>query len=333
MHVQLTRDRIASLLALARGKRIVIIGDAMLDVYLSGDVERISPEAPVPVVRVKERRYALGGAANVAQNAAVLGCGIDFVAAVGDDANGRILRQMLSSMGAGTESLVTVDRETTVKTRIVARSQQLLRVDEEDDADLSGEDVARLLQVATAALDGADALVLEDYNKGVLVSDVIARTIEVALQRKIPIIVDPKHRNFFAYRGATIFKPNRRELNAAVGATLAMDDLSVLPEIAERLGVDHLLLTLGEHGMTLVSAGGEIGRVPTVAPRGLRCGWSRRYRDGISRCDDGGWRQRAGGGHRGEYRRWYRSRKTRRGYRERGRTPSVRRGARIALVT
>jgi rfaE bifunctional protein kinase chain/domain len=261
----LSRDRLGALLQAAAAKRVAVVGDAMLDVYLRGDVERISPEAPVPVVRVRERRYALGGAGNVAQNVRAVGAACDLVGAIGDDRGGAQLRGMLEAIGAGVGSLVTVDRPTTTKTRIVARSQQVVRVDEEEDADLDGEEVARLLIAVQDAIAGADALVLEDYNKGVLIPRVIDVAMQAARGRKIPVVVDPKYRNFFLYRGATIFKPNRRELEAALGAEVDLEHPEALPSTFARLGVDHLLLTLGERGMALISAGGEIKRVPTVA--------------------------------------------------------------------
>jgi len=261
----LTRDRLLSLLDGASRRRVAVIGDAMLDVYLRGDVERISPEAPVPVVRVRDRRHALGGAANVAQNVRAVGAAVDLIAAIGDDAGGRQLCGMLTAIDAETASLVTVERPTTTKTRIVARSQQVVRVDEEEDADLDGQEVARLLGVVTAAVADADALVFEDYNKGVLVPRVIEAAMAAARAKSIPIVVDPKYRNFFLYRGATIFKPNRRELEAALGADVDLDHPEALPATLARLGVDHLLLTLGERGMALVSAGGVVKRVPTVA--------------------------------------------------------------------
>src|SRR3954471_681107 len=122
----LSRDRLTTLLQAGASRRVAVVGDAMLDVYLRGDVERISPEAPVPVVRVRERRYALGGAGNVAQNVRAVGAACDLVAAVGDDAGGRQLCSMLDEIGANTRSLVVVDRPTTTKTRIVARSQQVV---------------------------------------------------------------------------------------------------------------------------------------------------------------------------------------------------------------
>jgi D-beta-D-heptose 7-phosphate kinase/D-beta-D-heptose 1-phosphate adenosyltransferase len=265
MPLSIARDRLAALLDAARDRRVIVVGDAMLDVYLRGDVERISPEAPVPVVRVRERRHALGGAANVAHNVAALGARCELVAAVGGDRGGEILRTMLREIDAGGGTLVEVDRPTTTKTRIVARSQQLVRVDDEEDADLAAEEVDRLLAVMHAAIARADALVLEDYNKGVLVPRVIAAAIGAARQRGIPVVVDPKYRNFFHYRGATVFKPNRRELEAALGAAVDLDHPEALPETFRRLGVEYLLLTLGERGMALLAPDGSVRRVPTVA--------------------------------------------------------------------
>ncbi len=261
----LSRDRLVALLDVASRTRIAVVGDAMLDVYLHGDVERISPEAPVPVVRVRERRHALGGAGNVAQNVRAVGARCDLVAAIGQDAGARQLCAMLEAIDAGLDSLVTVDRPTTTKTRIVARSQQVVRVDEEEDADLDGEEVERLLLAVRAAVAAADAVVLEDYNKGVLVTRVIDAALHAARDKHVPVVVDPKYRNFFHYRGATIFKPNRRELESALGAAVDLDHPEALPSTFGRLGVEHLLLTLGERGMALISAGGQIKRVPTAA--------------------------------------------------------------------
>jgi D-beta-D-heptose 7-phosphate kinase/D-beta-D-heptose 1-phosphate adenosyltransferase len=261
----ISRERLGQLLSLASRQRIAVVGDAMLDIYLRGDVERISPEAPVPVVRVRERSYALGGAANVAQNAAALGAAVELVGLVGDDAAGDTLSAMLKAIGAPTRSLVRTSRPTTAKTRILARVQQVVRFDDEDDADVAGDDVVRLLRATEEAIAHADVVVLEDYNKGVLVPAVIDRAIALARARNVPIVVDPKYRNFFAYRGATIFKPNRRELEAALGAAMDVEHPETLPATVQRLAVQHLLLTLGERGMILVSADGSVSRVPTTA--------------------------------------------------------------------
>jgi rfaE bifunctional protein kinase chain/domain len=265
----LSHDRLRTLLDAASGLRIAVVGDAMLDVYLHGDVQRISPEAPVPVVRVRERRFALGGAANVAQNVAALGATAELVAVVGSDQGAVRLRKMLSDIGGVTRGLVPTSRPTTTKTRIVARAQQVVRVDEETDDDCTSAEIAKITAAVTRAVRDADALILEDYNKGVLVTKVIEHAIAAALEKKIPVVVDPKYRNFFAYHGATIFKPNRRELEAALGAALDVDDPSTLPGLLERLGVESILLTLSERGMALIERGAgsskDVHRIPTAA--------------------------------------------------------------------
>ncbi len=265
MRPTISRARLQSLLHSARDQHVVVIGDAMLDVYLRGDVDRISPEAPVPVVRVRDRRMALGGAANVAQNVVAVGARCDLVAVVGDDRAGGTLRDHLEAAGIASRSLVTVARPTTTKTRVMARAQQLVRFDEEDDGDLSAPDVALVLGALARALPDATAVVFEDYNKGVLVPAVIEGALALAQARGLPVVVDPKFRNFFAYRGASVFKPNQRELESALGAAVDLEHPAALPTTLRRLGVEHLLLTLGERGMALVSADGVIHRVPTTA--------------------------------------------------------------------
>ena len=261
----ISRDRLIDLLEGGADKRIAIIGDAMLDVYLRGDVDRISPEAPVPVVRVRDRELALGGAANVAQNVDAIGAQPDLICAVGEDAEGQVIKAMLRDLRSDPRSVVTVARRTTTKTRVLARSQQVVRFDEEEDSDISGDEMASLVHAALDAVAQADAIVLEDYNKGVLTPALIAPVIQEAKERNLPIVVDPKYRNFFAYKGATIFKPNRRELESALGAAVEIDHAEALPESIKRLGVDNLLLTLGDAGMALIDATGEVGRVPTTA--------------------------------------------------------------------
>jgi rfaE bifunctional protein kinase chain/domain len=265
MHLTIGRSRLAEILKRVPKARVLVVGDAMLDEYLVGDVERISPEAPVPVVRVRERRHALGGAANVAENVVASGASCRLVATVGSDSAGDRIATMLREFGIDGIGVLRIDRPTTRKTRVVARSQQMVRVDEEDDSDLSTHDIARVISAIENALPSVDAVILEDYNKGVLIPDVITRTIAMARERKVPIVVDPKYRHFFAYRGATVFKPNRRELDSALGAEIDVEHPEAIPTAMERLDVDHLLLTLGERGMMLVSRKGSPKTVPTSA--------------------------------------------------------------------
>jgi D-beta-D-heptose 7-phosphate kinase/D-beta-D-heptose 1-phosphate adenosyltransferase len=259
------RDRLRSLLDAAASRRIAIVGDAMLDVYLHGDADRISPEAPVPVVRVREERAALGGAANVANNVLALRARCELVATVGRDEAGRRVRTMLTAASGDTRGLMESTRRTTTKTRLIAHGQQVVRFDDEDDSECGDAEVKRLLALVDAAVADADAVVLEDYNKGVLIERVIRHAIDAATARRIPVVVDPKYKNFFAFRGATVFKPNRRELEAALGAAVDLDQPAALPEAMSRLGVANLLLTLGERGMALLSEQGDVYRIPTRA--------------------------------------------------------------------
>jgi D-beta-D-heptose 7-phosphate kinase/D-beta-D-heptose 1-phosphate adenosyltransferase len=238
----------------------------MIDRYLYGDTDRLSPEAPVPVVAVRERNAKLGGAANVAANVASMGASCLLVGTVGDDADGAAIRQELVVARLDGKHVVTVaGRPTTSKTRIIARSQQIVRIDEEVDALLDGADLDRLLLSARDALADADALLLEDYNKGALAPGLIADVMALARRRGIPVVVDPKYRQFFAYAGATVFKPNRRELESALGAAVDLQNRNALPEVLARLKVDNLLVTLGAEGMLLVMKGGGSIRIPSIA--------------------------------------------------------------------
>lgn len=262
----LPRDRILDLTGRAAGRHIVVVGDVMLDRYLVGETERLSPEAPVPVVTVRETRSALGGAANVAANVVAIGAGCTLVGLIGDDLHGAAIRAELAAHRIADDSLVaTADRPTTTKTRVIARGQQVVRIDEEVDELVEGEALERLLAGALQALDGADALLLEDYNKGALSPPLIRATIQAARERGVPVVVDPKFRQFFDYAGATVFKPNRRELEAALGAAADLKHREVLPEALGRLGVDNLLLTLGAEGMLLVTRDEAVTHIPSLA--------------------------------------------------------------------
>jgi rfaE bifunctional protein kinase chain/domain len=260
------RERVIALLDAMRQRRITVVGDAMLDIYLIGDVDRISPEAPVPVVTVHDRKYALGGAANVAANVAAIGADVTLVAAVGDDRRGEQLRTELAAAGIRDDGVVVVpDRPTTSKTRVVARNQQLVRIDEEEAALMDGDALGDLRHRLKSSVKHSDAVLLEDYNKGVLTPDVIREGITLSRKRGVPTVVDPKYKHFFDYKGATVFKPNRRELEAALGATVDLEHADALPAVMAKLEVDNLLLTLGPQGMALLDHNGAITRMPTQA--------------------------------------------------------------------
>jgi len=263
---RLTSPRARELLDKAPDVRVLVVGDLMLDRYIIGSVDRISPEAPVPVVRVERESMALGGAGNVAANVVALGAACEVVGCVGDDPEGRILLQRLGELGVGTEGVGTVPgRPTTVKTRIMARHQHVTRVDREDPSDVPAEWVDALMERVVGLLPGTRGVALEDYNKGVLLPSVIKGTIQAGRDRGVPVVVDPKRMRFFEYRGATVFKPNARELEDALGDHLRADDPEWMESVRARLDVENLLLTLGERGMALQSAHEGYLRVPTVA--------------------------------------------------------------------
>ena len=266
MTERITRDRIEALLRKMASTKIVVMGDAMLDVYLVGEVDRVSPEAPVPVVTVHASRHALGGAANVAANVAAMGAECRLVAVVGNDPRGESVRTELGDVRLDPGYLVVDDgRPTTSKTRVVARGQQMLRIDEEIEEPIGARTMEQVVAALERAMRDADALLIEDYNKGMLVPQVIERGMALAKKRGVPVVVDPKFKNFFAYRGATVFKPNRRELELAMGAALDLAHPDALPLSLEKLGVANLLLTLGPQGMILVTKDGEVTRLAAMA--------------------------------------------------------------------
>ena len=259
-------SRVDELLEAMLGLRVLVVGDLMLDRYVLGTVDRVSPEAPVPVVRVEAEWHATGGAANVAANVTSLGARCEIVGCVGDDEDGRALRDTLSAHAIGTEGLhCTPARRTTVKTRVLAQRHQIVRVDREVDNEVEAA-VAAALAVKVGRLAGsADALIVQDYDKGVLTPAVIGAVREAAAAGAVPWVVDPKRRSFFAYEGATVFKPNARELADALGEGVRADDPGWMEATRVRLGCEHLLLTLGDRGMALQSSGRPLTRLGAVA--------------------------------------------------------------------
>jgi D-beta-D-heptose 7-phosphate kinase/D-beta-D-heptose 1-phosphate adenosyltransferase len=263
---RLETGRAEEILGAMQHVRALVVGDLMLDEYVAGVVDRISPEAPVPVVRVEEERWAVGGAANVAANVAALGAVCDVVGVVGDDAGGRRLTEALDALGTRIGGVVVAaDRPTTVKTRVLARSQQVVRFDRETDADV-GDDLAdALISAIRREAPDCQVLILEDYNKGVLTPPVIDAALEAGRMLGIPTVVDPKRLRFFAYAGATVFKPNAKELADALGEHLCPDEPAWMEATRRRLECDTLLLTLGERGVALATRDGRLLRVPAVA--------------------------------------------------------------------
>jgi D-beta-D-heptose 7-phosphate kinase/D-beta-D-heptose 1-phosphate adenosyltransferase len=245
------REMAAALGRMARSS-VLVVGDVMLDEYVWGEVARISPEAPIPVVDVKTRSRAAGGAANAAACVAALGARATLVGVVGEDPEGQVLASMLKG-GSVDARLVPSSRPTTVKTRIIARSQQVVRVDSEDRTPLDPGVESQILDGVRSALGGADAVVISDYAKGLVSPAVASAVIEAARQASTPVVVDPKGSDFAKYRGAAVITPNVSEARQAAG--IQDEDGADLSEVAERLravvGDSALLITRGGEGMSL----------------------------------------------------------------------------------
>lgn len=237
--------------------RLLVVGDAIVDEYVDGVVDRISPEAPVPVLRVTSRHSLSGGAAHVARIAAALGARVDLVAAVGDDEDGRLLRSACDGSGIGTDGVVVVaDRPTTRKTRIVSGPQQIVRLDDERTDPLRPTDHDRVLRSLERS-ERVDAVVVSDYAKGLLDESVLAAVFELARRWNACVLVDPKHRDLSRYCGADIVKLNRDELATAVGRTVPDEDLDAIgacaKEVRDATGATAVVVTLGPSGMAIFS--------------------------------------------------------------------------------
>ena len=257
----MNRERFAEIAAGFPHCRAVVLGDLMLDRYVTGAVDRVSPEAPVPVVLVDDEWNAVGGAANVAANIRAMGAACDVVGVAGADDAARTIARTLEAMGAGCCLVPDGGRSTTVKTRVLAQGQQVVRIDREQTAAVSRDAEAGLKARLGERLPGARVLVLADYNKGVLSPTVIRHALDLATALGVPVVVDPKRRNFFAFGGATVFKPNRGELEAALGEPARPVDPVWMEAVRVRTRCDYLLVTLGAEGMALASPGGRLENV------------------------------------------------------------------------
>jgi len=266
---KLTEDRIHQIIDAVQQSRVAVLGDLMLDRYIWGEVERISPEAPVPVVRLSGESSNLGGAANVAANVATLGADAVLFGIVGDDPEGDQLRELMDKNKFLTDGVVkAISRPTIVKTRIIAGSQHIVRIDKESVERLEHGTLRKLLVRFRAALGSIDAVIMEDYNKGVLTGEFITEVIEACHDAHVPVGVDPKRENFWSYKGVNVFKPNLRELEYAVGKPLKNEEdlIKAGNEVKQKLEVEHLLVTRGREGMALFT-GGDVRMIQTQAQR------------------------------------------------------------------
>ena len=240
------------------GKKIMIVGDVMLDIYMKGKVERISPEAPVPIVSVTETFSRLGGAANVAQNIKALGAEPILCSIIGNDEKSNDLLKLMHEQNMNSSGIVkSNERITTRKVRIISNNAQMLRVDTEDTFDLTKTEHNLLMNEIKNIINNKniDGIILQDYNKGVLTEDIIKDVIALANEKNIPVGVDPKKKNFLAYKNVTFFKPNLKELREGIGISSkeeSIDDIiKAVDSLQEKLNCRYLMTTLSERGVLI----------------------------------------------------------------------------------
>lgn len=246
-----------------RERRVLVVGDVMVDEWIWGSVSRVSPEAPVPVVAVNDHSFTLGGAGNVANNLRALGAQVVFAGAVGADGFAHFVTDLLADEGIGSEGLVTIaDRPTTRKTRVVAHNQQVVRADWEATSPLDAADRVKLAKIVAREASSADAVVLSDYAKGLFSRELV----EAALACPI-VVADPKPQNLELFAGVTCVAPNAHEAEQATGIAIRSDaSLERAGEtLLRRLGCRYVVITRGEHGMSLMGRDGEKLHIPSVA--------------------------------------------------------------------
>lgn len=251
---------IRELLKEFESKTILIVGDVMIDSYVMGKVQRLSPEAPVPIVNLKKEEHRLGGAANVALNIKSLGAKPILCSVVGNDESGAIFYNLLEQEGMSTNGIVqSSERVTTVKKRVLGNNQQLLRIDSENTHDLSSTEWDKFITQLRTILESTkvDGIILEDYNKGVLSKEVIQRVITLAKEKNIPTTVDPKLNNFLEYKGVTLFKPNLKELREGLNRKIDFSDkqsfTEAVSDLEAKLNNEISFVTLSEDGVFIQS--------------------------------------------------------------------------------
>jgi len=268
MQLKLDKKRSDALINGFRQKTILVLGDLMLDEYLFGQVSRISPEAPVPVVEVSEEKHLLGGAANVAWNIASLGARVVPVGVIGKDRPRNTIISEFQKRKISKAGLVEdPKRHTTIKTRIVAHHQQVVRVDREHRQDISPASEARVIARLKKLIPTADAVLIEDYNKGLITDKVLKAALELCRKHKKIVTVDPKFNHFLDFKGVTLFKPNILETERALGIKIAgpQDMLKAGKMLMGKLKTKAVLITAGEKGMYLITGQNNSEHIPTMA--------------------------------------------------------------------
>jgi rfaE bifunctional protein kinase chain/domain len=266
--IKISEKRLLQLKKNFKGKRIAIIGDMMLDIYFWGDVKRISPEAPVPVLEVENEFYRFGGAANCALNIASLNGKAEPIGVIGYDNYGTIFNSLLSEQNISHHGIIEDDtRPTTAKTRVIADSQHIVRIDKESKQTINQLIQNKILDYIKSVIKDLDGIILQDYNKGVLSAPLIALIIELANKNKKLVTVDPKFNNFYEYKNVTVFKPNRKEAEDILGMKIKTDaDISFAGNtLLKKLNAKNILLTLGEGGIAVFEKGKSEKHMPTKA--------------------------------------------------------------------
>ncbi|MFO7527140.1 MAG: D-glycero-beta-D-manno-heptose-7-phosphate kinase [Ignavibacteriaceae bacterium] len=266
--IKLSEKRLAEIKNNFKGKRIAVIGDMMLDIYFRGEVKRISPEAPVPVVEVENEFFRFGGAANCALNIATLGGVPEPIGVIGYDNFGTIFTSLLSENNIPPGGIfVDETRPTTSKTRIIADKQHIVRIDRESKLNLNSNFNEKILNQLNEIINSLDGIILQDYNKGVLTESLITQIIDLAISENILVTVDPKFHNFFAFKNVTVFKPNRKEAEDILGIKIKSDDdISKAGNLLlEKLEAKNVLLTLGSEGIAVFNKNSPERRMATKA--------------------------------------------------------------------
>lgn len=257
-----------SLFSRAGEIRALVVGDMMLDEYLWGKTDRISPEAPVQVVEVQREELRLGGAGNVVNNLVALGCRVSACSVIGDDENGELLLREFTARGVDVSGVIAASgRKTSRKTRVVASNQQIVRIDRETRSAISDESEKTLVEKIELLADGCRVILVSDYLKGVLTPKVLAAIVAAGRKAGIPVVVDPKGTDYSRYCGATILTPNRKEAEAATGQSIRDEESlsAVAYDLLGRIDLSALLITRSEQGMSLFQRDGQFEHIPTVA--------------------------------------------------------------------
>ena len=266
--INITKERLGIIKKNFLNKKIAVIGDMMLDGYYWGDVYRISPEAPVPVIEVDEEFFRFGGAANVALNIKTLGGIPHPIGIIGSDTGGKTFRSLLTDAKMSAAGIIIDNaRPTTTKTRVIANNQHVVRIDKESKKNISTGAENSIYNYLLKIIKQLDGIILQDYNKGVLTESLIKKVIALAKKHKVIVSVDPKFNNFFSYKGATIFKPNRKETEDALGTRLtSKKDVKAAGELLlKKMKVMYVMVTLGQDGVVIFNGTKGEKRIPTKA--------------------------------------------------------------------